>query len=467
MASQAAAASKNKRKANAADLDDAGARKSSRPKTEKTGRSALDDYKKAREAKGAERTSRFDKKSDRKRHSRSRSSASDRDADGESEVEWAESTSARKDEPPPDLKDFERGRIGRTAFAKVCFYPNFEETMKGCYCRVSIGMNRETGQNMYRMTQIKGFTEGKPYMLEAGGNAKSFMCDLYAVVAHGAAEKPWPLSACSDSKFTLTEYQRYMETLTKERLRVPRKAALVQKVDDINRFLEPVWTEPVLAEKFAKARAMAKRVDPANAAKVKKEGIRDRKAKAEEAGDEEEAARCDAELAALENNAATNGTVSKPIIRSSPAKATTATQQDKLALVNQKNRGKNSEDVRKALLEERRKQLRERERAIVEAKAKHAAEDEARRKKQQVELLGVPGKDSADMRELFGDLSDMSRAGTPMSGVSTPKMRRSRQGTPMNGVPKEKSKLGMAATSSQHGADDELGGLDLGIDVEI
>jgi RNA polymerase-associated protein RTF1 len=258
-----------------------------------------------------------------------------------------------------------------------------------------------------------------------------------------------------------------METLTKERLRVPRKAALVQKVDDINRFLEPVWTEPVLAEKFAKARAMAKRVDPANAAKVKKEGIRDRKAKAEEAGDEEEAARCDAELAALENNAATNGTVSKPIIRSSPAKATTATQQDKLALVNQKNRGKNSEDVRKALLEERRKQLRERERAIVEAKAKHAAEDEARRKKQQVELLGVPGKDSADMRELFGDLSDMSRAGTPMSGVSTPKMRRSRQGTPMNGVPKEKSKLGMAATSSQHGADDELGGLDLGIDVEI
>lgn len=157
-ASSKAAESKRKRKAVAADLDDEGARKTSRPKTEKAGRSALDDYRKAREAKGAERTSRFDSRRDQRR-SRSASSGSGRDADGESEVEWAEplSSSRRdKDEPPAELKDFDRCRIGRTAFAKICFYPYFEETMKGCFCRVSIGMNRETGQNMYRMTQIKG-----------------------------------------------------------------------------------------------------------------------------------------------------------------------------------------------------------------------------------------------------------------------------------------------------------------------
>lgn len=153
-----AAASKRKRKATAADLDESSARKSSRPKTAKAGRTALDDYKKAREAKGAERTSRFDSRRDPRR-SRSASSASDRDADGESEVEWAEPSSGNrrdKDEAPAELKDFDRCRIGRTAFAKVCFYPHFEETMKGCFARVSIGMNRETGQNMYRMTQIKG-----------------------------------------------------------------------------------------------------------------------------------------------------------------------------------------------------------------------------------------------------------------------------------------------------------------------
>lgn len=156
-ATQAAASKHQKRKAAAADLDDdAGQRKSSRAKVEK--RSVLDDYKKAREARGADRTSRLDTRRDRdrKRRSHSRSSASDRDADGESEVEWAPEVTSRRDEPPPDLKDFERCRVGRSNFAKICFYPKFEETMKGCFARVSIGINRESGENTYRMTQIKG-----------------------------------------------------------------------------------------------------------------------------------------------------------------------------------------------------------------------------------------------------------------------------------------------------------------------
>jgi RNA polymerase-associated protein RTF1 len=156
-ATQAAASKHQKRKAAAADLDDdAGQRKSSRAKVEK--RNVLDDYKKAREARGVDRTSRLDPRRDRgrKRRSRSASSASDRDADGESEVEWAPEVSSRREEAPAELKDFERCRVGRSSFAKVCFYPNFEETMKGCFARVSIGVNRETGENMYRMTQIKG-----------------------------------------------------------------------------------------------------------------------------------------------------------------------------------------------------------------------------------------------------------------------------------------------------------------------
>ena len=160
----AQAANKHKRKAAAADLDDGSVRKSSRPKTEKAGRSALDDYKKAREAKGAERTSRIDgARHGRRDDRRSQSSVSDRDADGESEVEWADQPASsdhrlrdHRDEQLPDLKHFERCRVGRSNFAKVCSYPNFEATMKGCFCRVSIGVNRETGMNMYRMTQIKG-----------------------------------------------------------------------------------------------------------------------------------------------------------------------------------------------------------------------------------------------------------------------------------------------------------------------
>ena len=469
LAATQAAASKHKRKAAAADLDDGGPRKNSRAKLEKTGRSALDDYKKAREAKGAERTGRFDTKRTGRRDSRSPSSVSDRDADGESEVEWADTTtSTRRDEPPAEMRDFERCRVGRSNFAKVLFYPNFEDTMKGCFCRVSIGLNRETGQNLYRMAQIKSFTHGKPYPLEAP-NGKTFTCDIYALVAHGTAEKPWPCSACSDSRFSPEEYQRYIETLQKERLRVPKKGWLEQKLDDIHRFLNPQWDEAQLQGKFTRQREMEKRVDPANAAKAKKDAILKRQAEAEESGDLEEISRCEAELVALDVNASNGTTTTKPtLLKGSPSKPQVQTTQDKLALLNQKNRDKNAADVRKALIADRKKLQAERERAIASAKvaAKAKAEAEAARREAEENggLLGVPGREA--MKEMFGDLSDVSRAGTPMSGVSTPRIRgRSRAGTPMNGVGVGKSKLGLAAKKKDE--EDELGGLDLGIDVEI
>ena len=148
------ARSHNKRKAND-DLDD-GMRKSSKAKTEK--RSALDDYKRAREQREAGKT-RVDPRRD-PRDDRSASYASDRDADGESdEVEWAEPSSEyKRDEPPADIRDFNRAHVGRSNFAKVCFYPNFENAVKGCFARVSVGPDRQTGQNVYRMAQIKGMS---------------------------------------------------------------------------------------------------------------------------------------------------------------------------------------------------------------------------------------------------------------------------------------------------------------------
>ena len=160
-------ASKSKRKAAVAGLDDDDTRKSSRAKKS----SALDDYKKAREAKGAERTGRnLDAGRGRRRSSRSLSSASDRDADGESEVEWAEPSGSRartRDEPPADLKDFDRCRLGRSSFAQVLFYPNFEQTINGCFARISVGPHRETGELIYRMTQIKGNSSRRTNFLQS------------------------------------------------------------------------------------------------------------------------------------------------------------------------------------------------------------------------------------------------------------------------------------------------------------
>lgn len=311
------------------------------------------------------------------------------------------------------------------------------------------------------LTNETGFKQGRPYTLEIPTTGKTFTTDQYAVVAHGSAEKPWPFSACSDSRFTQAEFDKYLDTLSKEHIRQPMRLWLNQKLDDIHKFLNVEWTDVVLTGKFARQREMEKRVDPANAAKIKREGILKRKAEAEEAQDWEEASRCDAELAAMENNAA-NGTASRP----SPLKAkpvVAETQQDRLARLNQKNRGKNVNDVRHALIEERRK----RERLITEAKIK--AEAEAARLSTEGGskdgLLAVPGGSKSMMRELFGDSPGTSRAGTPFSGVGTPGLRMSRAGTPINGVGarKEKSALGLGAMKQE----EEDMGVDLGIDMEI
>lgn len=469
LALAASSANKQKRKAAAADLDDGGRR--TRPKAEKA-KSALDDYRRARELKGNERNKIETGRGGRKDKRSPSSPGSDRDADGESEVEWADDNTARglRDEPPPTLKDFDRVRVGRTAFGQICFYPGFEEGMVGCFARVSIGVNRETGQNMYRMAQIKGFTEGKPYQLD-GRNGKHFITDQYALVTQGNSTRPWPLSACSDSPFTAAEVDRYLEQLRKEQLRPPTRKFLESRLNAIHALLNIEWTDARLTEKFAKQRAMQRKYDPAHIARQKTEALTRRRLDAETSGDMDEVARCDAELAALANSGVStvNGA-----LRSSPAamKVMASTNnmstvhQDRMAQLNAKNRGKNSEEVRRALIEEKRKLALAREAAMAEAQQKAEAEAAKKKKEEEAKRLAVPRN---DFSELFGEGSDISRAGTPLGG--TP--RRSRAGTPMNGAAvrnerETENKGGPIGTIRKKAMDDEIiGGMDLGIDVEI
>lgn len=61
-----------------------------------------------------------------------------------------------KEQPPPELKDYERVRLGRNEFAQVCFTPGFESAITGCYIRIALGPHPETGVEQYRMALIKG-----------------------------------------------------------------------------------------------------------------------------------------------------------------------------------------------------------------------------------------------------------------------------------------------------------------------
>lgn len=149
-----------KRKASAADLEDA-ARKPSRART-KAGESSdkMDSLRRAREERSNRKEQR-ERENDRRRQ-RSPSYRRSRSADDhDSDVDWRRDSRQKsrtpepRETPPAELRDVERIRVGRTRFAEVCFYPGFEKAITGCYVRINIGPDPTTRQDVYRMAVIK------------------------------------------------------------------------------------------------------------------------------------------------------------------------------------------------------------------------------------------------------------------------------------------------------------------------
>jgi len=163
------AESKKKRKADTAELEDSPkARKSTRQKTTLGGRkvgdsSTIETYTRQREENKARNEQRRLEGEERRNRRMLESSpmarGSEVDADGDSEVEWDDRAVSRQ--PPPDDQpaqqiDFEHVRVGRDNFAKVCFYPGFNEAIVNCYVRVNIGIDKSNGDSIYRVGRISG-----------------------------------------------------------------------------------------------------------------------------------------------------------------------------------------------------------------------------------------------------------------------------------------------------------------------
>lgn len=430
---------KKKRKANAADLDDS-QRKSSRQRTKAN--DPLEAYKRQRELKGAQRARGEERR--REREQSEEAGYSDEDADGEDEVQWDDGhrASPTKEDPPAELRDFERVRVGRSNFTKVCLYPTFETLIKSCYCRVSVGME---GGQAYRMLQIKGFKEGRPYTMD-GPNNKKIYTDQYVVCGQGKKEKEYPFQACSDSKFTEGEFAEFRNALSADGVRFPTRTQIGRKLDDIHALLDHQWTDEDIQNRLNKDKAMrAKHMN------FGRDRIIRRRDEAASRGDDTVVARCNQELAAYDAGGP------KPDLKVGVAPNNRHAQQERLAQLNRQNRKLNSEEVRKAQIATKRAEQKAREEGI------------ARQRKLEEEKVAAAAAKSSSLAvpdDLFGDASDISRAGTPgVSGNGTPKKGPSRAGTPANGGAAEKKKFGQFRKKNLD--DDVIAGMDLGIEIDI
>lgn len=145
---------KKKRSADT-ELED-GARRASRPKTGKGSESAIDSLRRARAEKARRQEDRERRRDGMSPHGRESREPEESDDDfGQSRNRSPEKAAARE-LPPPELRDFDRVRLGRNEFAQVCSTPGFEAAITGCYIRIALGAHPETGIEQYRMALIKG-----------------------------------------------------------------------------------------------------------------------------------------------------------------------------------------------------------------------------------------------------------------------------------------------------------------------
>ncbi|GAB1316248.1 RNA polymerase-associated protein rtf1 [Madurella fahalii] len=454
-----------KRKAGAADLEDA-SRKPSRART-KAGETSdkMDTLRRARE----ERTSRKEQRereNDRRRQ-RSPSYRRSRSPDDHaSDVEWAgksrqkSRTPEQREMPPADLRDVERVRVGRSRFAEVCFYPGFEQAITGCFVRINIGPDPTTRQEVYRMAIIKGFTEGRPYAIPDHAGHQ-MVVDLYVKAAHGKAEREWPFISCSDRDFTEAEWNRYKQVCLLEGVSVPTKPELVNKIDDINRLVKRTWTEQELSEKLKRQNSLHAKYSGAE-----RDHLTRQLEMARARGDEEAVNRLQEKLDNLE--------IPRLAFRTSLAQKKKPenkgpTQQEKLALLNAENRRRNAEAVRKAQLKER---ARAREIEMRLERGEQVDDDHSRRLRTRMKFVhDVNDSDnsaSAGAKKKGRDGVD-SGASTPANGTGTPK---SGSGmlphiAKLQEQQRSQAKAGIPVIHKPLMDDDIIGALDLEIDVEI
>jgi RNA polymerase-associated protein RTF1 len=406
---------------------------------------AIDAYKRQREQKGKrDEMRRRDAPQSRRRSRSVGSDMSDEDAEAESDLELdnRRSPSIPKDDPPAELRDIQRARVGRSNFAQVCFYPGFEDAITGCYARVNIGPNADTGMNEYRVCLITGFTTGKPYALEAT-NGRPFVTDQYAKMAHGKAIREFPFIACSDSAFTEAEYNRYRKTMAVEDGKIATQTKVASKVADINRLINHQFTPAELNEKLRKQGAFDGKRDVLRRVDLE----RDLKfAKAN--GDEDEVEKLQKELDKILNPNLSWGTT---LIK--PAADKTLSEAERVHLINLRNQKLNHENVRRAQIEERK--------AARKAAAAVARGEASTDPFMRVRTIAKTHHDLSDKpKEEIVPADDMS-ADTPKeaSKASTPSVA-----TPSSLTPKPKSGF---MISYRKNDDEAIGDMDLGIDIDI
>lgn len=215
-------------------------REAANPKT-----SAMMELKRKREAKTNKPTTKSDE-SNSKRSKRAYYSSEEEDEQDEESVysdddidSPATRRAAQREDPEErarrEAEDIEGGkdityddalqiRMSRKSCLKFMYYPHFSETVIGCFVRIAIGA--ADGRPAYRVCQVSSMQEGnRPYKLPNGEQCKrALQC------SHGSSDRTFEFTYVSDSPFTKEEFDKWCDTMQKDKMRMMNKRKLKSKL---------------------------------------------------------------------------------------------------------------------------------------------------------------------------------------------------------------------------------------------
>ena len=207
--------------------------------------------------------------------------------DKREEVEWAEAEDEQDREP--EISDFNKLRIGRSFVAKFCFYPGFEDAVKGCYGRVNVGTDKRTGKTSYRMVRIERVFLQKPY------NMGKFYTNQYFGVTQGKDRKVFQMNYFSDGLFAEDEYQRYLRALDNSQMIKPSLHSLSNKTKEVIDFVNTPLTDKTTDEVVRHRMQFNKKLSGTNAV-LEKTVLREKLQYAKETNNEKDIAKYSAQL---------------------------------------------------------------------------------------------------------------------------------------------------------------------------
>ncbi|KAF3922351.1 hypothetical protein AA313_de0201161 [Arthrobotrys entomopaga] len=288
--------------------------------------------------------------SDRSRKKR-RNASSDRsegeedsesDHDRGSQPVWTthEKSSSKKVSEEASLADLKLLIVGRSTIAKFWAHPGFEDATVGCFARVCIGNHPETGKSVYRLCQIKGWQDSR-HIYEVTGGDRTIKFRRNAIIASADAERPTRVDVFSDTAPNEDEFRWWCAAMDAAKLKRPT----VDFVERKRQETKNVTQRRLTTEDFEAMRLKRTSYHPDDPILPMLDipGLKKRRQQLVDQGDEPEILKIDRELEWRAPPKSLTANLGKP------------TQLDILGQINKRNREINRQDIRKAQIEEKKR----------------------------------------------------------------------------------------------------------------